>query len=133
VTEQTPDQWLATKFKGTDIIGVNDEKIGDVSDVLFQKDGRVVAYVISVGGFLGIGSKEVALVPTSFQVLPPTDRENMKLRLSMSKDELKAAPDFKPYNPPRSVTGGPGAPTTGQRPATPAPGERPMAPPPAAR
>ena len=135
VTEQTPDQWLATKFKGTDVMGTNNEKIGDVSDLLFDKDGKILAYVVGVGGFLGIGSKDVALAPASFKILPPTDKENMKLQLSMTKDELKAAPDFKPYNPPRTAAGGPvSAPTTGQAPRERAPAMAPAertAPPPA--
>jgi hypothetical protein len=132
VTEQKPDQILATKFKGTDVIGANNEKIGDVSDILFDKDAKVLAYVIGVGGFLGIGQKDVALAPTAFQLMPPTDRDNMKLQLSMTKDELKAAPDFKAYNPPRTAAGGSGnAPTTGQRDRAPA--TAPTSPPPAQR
>jgi sporulation protein YlmC with PRC-barrel domain len=131
VTEQKPDQMLASKFKGTDVIGTNNEKIGDVSDILFDKDGKVLAYIVGVGGFLGIGSKDVALMPTAFQVKPPTDKDNMKLQLAMTKDELKAAPDFKAYNPPRTAAGGTGsAPTTGQRPA---PAPAPASPPPAQR
>ena len=61
VTQQATDQWLASKFKGTDVIGSNNEKIGDVNDILFDRNGRIVAYVIGVGGFLGIGAKDVAL------------------------------------------------------------------------
>jgi len=136
ITEQTADQFLATKFKGTDVMGANNEKIGDVADLLFDKDNRILAYVISVGGFLGIGAKDVALTPATFKILPPTDRENMKLQLSMTKDELKAAPEFKPYNPPRTAAGGSGsAPTTGQGPRERAPVTAPpvTAPPPAQR
>jgi hypothetical protein len=128
VTAQTPDQLLATKFKGTDVMGTDNAKIGDVADVLFDKDGKVLAYVVGVGGFLGIGSKDVALAPSSFQVMPPTDKDNMKLQLAMTKDELKAAPEFKPYNPPRTAAGGTGsAPTTGQG-SAPAPRPAPTAP-----
>src|SRR5215213_3590544 len=132
VTEQKPDQMLASKFKGTDVIGTNNEKIGDVSDILMDKEGKALAYIVGVGGFLGIGQKDVALMPTAFQVMPPTDRDNMKLQLSMTKDELKAAPEFKAYNPPRTAAGGTGsAPTTGQRDRAPA--TAPASPPPAQR
>jgi len=111
VTAQASDQWLATKFKGTDVMGTSNEKIGDVTDMLFDKDGKILAYVISVGGFLGIGSKEVAIAPTSFQTIPATDRESAKLKLAMTKDELKAAPDFKTYTAPTTGMGrGPAAP-----------------------
>jgi sporulation protein YlmC with PRC-barrel domain len=105
VTEQKSDQLLASKLKGTNVMGSTDEKIGDVSDILFDKDGKVLAYVVGVGGFLGIGSKDVALSPQSFQIVPANDRESMKLKVAMSKDELKSAAEFKPYKEPSSTTG----------------------------
>ncbi len=104
VTTQTADQWLASKFKGTDVIGTDDKKIGDVSDVLFDKDKKVLAYIVGVGGFLGIGSKDVAVDPTAFQTVAGKDASDYKLRLSMTKDELKAAPAFEPYQAPRPVS-----------------------------
>jgi hypothetical protein len=109
VTQQSADQWLATKFKGTDVIGSNNEKIGDVNDLLIDQNGRIVAYIVGVGGFLGIGQKDVALAPAAFQVQPKTDREELKLKLAMTRDELKNAPEFK------AAASRP-APTTGQAP-----------------
>lgn len=110
VTQQASDQWLATRFKGTDVIGSNNEKIGDVNDILFDRNGRIMAYVIGVGGFLGIGAKEIALAPAAFQIQPATDREELKLKLAMTRDDLKNAPEFKPAAASRP------APTTGQAP-----------------
>ena len=104
VTKQTSDQWLASKFKGTDVIGADDKKIGDVSDILFDKDKKILAYIVGVGGFLGIGAKDVAIAPSSFQTVAGRDATDMKLRLSMTKDELKAAAAFEPYQPPRPVS-----------------------------
>ena len=104
VSKQSSDQWLASKFKGTDVIGADDKKIGDVSDILFDKDKKILAYVVGVGGFLGIGAKDVAIDPASFQSVPGKDAHDLKLRLSMTKDELKAAPAFEPYAPPRPVS-----------------------------
>jgi hypothetical protein len=110
VTSQKPDQWLASNFKGTDVVGSDDKKIGDVSDVLFNKNGRVEAYVISVGGFLGMGAKHVALAPSSFEVVPGTQGGADKLKLSASVDELKQTQNFTPYQPPRSATTGSASP-----------------------
>ena len=104
VTKQSSDQHLASKFTGTDVIGADDAKIGDVSDVLFDKDHKVIAFIVGVGGFLGIGAKDVAIAPSSFQAVPGKDATDMKLRLSMTKDELKAAPTFERYQPPRPVS-----------------------------
>ena len=119
INSQRQDQYLASKFKGTDVIGTDDKKIGDVSDILFDKDGKIEAYVVGVGGFLGIGSKDVALAPSAFQVVAgdKSKNESDKLRLSMTKDELKQASNFEPYKAPSSTTG---MGSTGSRPLSPA-------------
>jgi hypothetical protein len=112
VTSQKPDQMLASKFSGTDVLGPDDKKIGDVSDILFDKDGKIEAYVISIGGFLGVGSKDVALAPSSFQIVKGTNGAADKLKISMSQDQLKQMASFEPYQPPRPTTTGtaPGGP-----------------------
>ena len=123
ISTQKPDQFLASKFKGTDVVGNDNEKIGDVSDILFDKAGKIEAFVISVGGFLGMGSKDVALAPASFQVVSgdKSKNESDKLKLSMTKDQLKQAANFEPYKEPRATTGmGAGSP----RPASPPPASR---------
>lgn len=125
VSSQNPDQWLASKFKGTDVVGADDKKIGDVSDILFDKDGKIEAFVVSVGGFLGVGSKDVALAPTAFNVVKGTEGSSDKLKLAMSKDELKQAQNFEPYKAPQATTGagsrsgGTSGASGGMRPATP--------------
>ena len=107
INAQSPDQWLASKFKGTDVVGNDNEKIGDVSDILFDKAGKIEAFIVGVGGFLGIGAKDVAIPPNSFQVVAgdKSKNEEDKLKLSMTKDQLKQAANFEPYNPPRATTG----------------------------
>jgi PRC-barrel domain protein len=116
IAAQKPDQLLGSKFKGTDVLGPDDQKVGDVSDVLFEKNGaKIEAYIVSVGGFLGIGSKDVALAPSAFQIVPgdPNSATNSdpKLKISMTKDQLKEAPNFEPYKEPnRATTGTGGAP-----------------------
>jgi hypothetical protein len=116
IDEQKPDQFLASSFKGTDVLGADDKKIGDVNDILFERDGSVKAYVVGVGGFLGIGAKSVALAPCSFQVVPGKDPSDTKLKLSMSKDELKQAASFKPYKAPAPTTTGMSPRANGARP-----------------
>jgi|SRR5215510_1905356 len=117
VAAQKPDQMIASKFKGTDVVGDDNQKVGDVSDILFAKDGsKIDAYVISVGGFLGIGSKDVALPPTAFQMVPgdsgSATGSSPKLKISMNKDQLKQAPNFEPYKQP-STTGTGGSTSSG--------------------
>ena len=106
VNAQKPDQMLSSKFIGTDVIGANDEKIGDVSDILFDRNGMVHAYIVGVGGFLGIGAKDVAIEPSSFQLVKGENNAADKLRLSMTKDQLQQAAAFEPYSEaPRTTTG----------------------------
>jgi hypothetical protein len=57
-----------------------------------------------------MGAKDVALAPTSFDVVPGQNGAADKLKVSMSQDELKQAQNFAPYQPPRPTTTGSGAP-----------------------
>ncbi len=103
------------------MIGADNEKIGDVSDILFDKTGKIEAFIVSVGGFLGMGAKDVAMAPAAFQVVTgdKSKNEEDKLKVTMTKDQLKQAANFEPYNPPRTTTGMGGA--TRPAPAAPAP------------
>jgi len=118
VSSQKPDQWLASKFKGTDVLGSDGQSIGDVSDILFDKSGKVEAFIISVGGFLGVGAKEVALAPNSFDVVRGQNGAADKLKVSATKDQLKDAQNFARYEPPRpTATTGTGGGPGGMRPS----------------
>lgn len=71
----------------------SNSKIGDVRDVLLSADGKVSALIIGVGGFLGMGEKDVA-VP--FDAIKHTTRDGkVYLTMDASKDELKAAPGMR--------------------------------------
>ena len=68
-------------------------KIGEIMDVLLSADGKVNALIIGVGGFLGMGEKDVA-VP--FSAVKHTLRDGkVYLTLDTTKDALKAAPGLK--------------------------------------
>ena len=136
VSSQSADQFVFTKFKGTDVLGPDNAHIGDVDDVLFDKNGKVHALIIGVGGFLGIGEKNVAIDMGAFQIVTgdgartttgSTDPGNLKLKVAWTKDQLKAAPAFEYYREPARTTTTPGtSPTTGAapRPQSPAPAPR---------
>ena len=51
----------AENLQGKRVYGANNEDIGEISDVLLTQDGQIDAFVVDVGGFLGIGEKEVAI------------------------------------------------------------------------
>ena len=107
VASQKPSQWLASNFTGTDVVGSNGKKIGEVSDILIdKKTHQITAYVVSTGGFLGMGAKKVAIAPGSFKVQQGTNGKPDKLKLSMNQKQLKQAQNFKPYQKPKPITTG---------------------------
>lgn len=53
--------WRASKLMGVDIYGPDNEKVGDVTEVLIDKTGKITGVTVGVGGFLGIGTKDVAV------------------------------------------------------------------------
>ena len=59
--EMKPGQWRATKLTGVNVYNNNNEKIGDVNELIVGRDGKVEAVVIGVGGFLGMGEHNVAM------------------------------------------------------------------------
>lgn len=54
-------KWRTSKLIGVDIYGPDDKKVGDVTEVIMDKTGKVEMVTVGVGGFLGIGSKDVAI------------------------------------------------------------------------
>jgi sporulation protein YlmC with PRC-barrel domain len=92
----------------------SDNKIGEVMDVLLDKEGKVNALIVGVGGFLGIGEKDVAVPFTAVQ-FKPKDNNKWYMVMNTTKDALKNAPGYKydrnttawiPENAP-ATTGGP--------------------------
>src|SRR5262245_66621589 len=82
-----------THFYKESVYDPSDAKIGEVSDLLVDHDGKVAAAIVAVGGFLGVGEKDVA-VP--FRALHRTQKDNKwRLVMNTTKDELKSAPGFK--------------------------------------
>jgi len=82
-----------TNYYKQNVYDPSDAKIGEISDVLVGKDGRVEAFIISVGGFLGMGEKDVA-VP--FAAVRASERNGTwYLTMNATKDSLKEAHGYK--------------------------------------
>jgi sporulation protein YlmC with PRC-barrel domain len=61
MTQEQPGQWRASKLEGLDVYNQNNEKIGDISELLVDSSGKIQAVVVGVGGFLGMGERDVAI------------------------------------------------------------------------
>jgi len=91
---QDDDSILATSMLGTSVYAPNDEVVGDINDIIVNTDGTVQGVVIGVGGFLGLGEKNVAVTMKSLTLMPETDGSVPRLVLNSTKEELEAAPEF---------------------------------------
>ena len=91
-----PDQVLASAVIGKTVYTGSDEEgeaIGDVNDVVINADGGAEALVVGVGGFLGIGEKDVAV---NFDRVSWSDRDGQRIIVvTATKEELQAAPPFE--------------------------------------
>jgi sporulation protein YlmC with PRC-barrel domain len=121
MTREAPGQWRASKLIGLNVYNNDSEKIGDISELIVNRAGKIEAIVVGAGGFLGLGEHDVAVpysqiawsdqpVAASRNTIPPVTtgaadaaRRNSDSPqsypnhavLNMTKDQLKAAPEFK--------------------------------------
>ena len=91
-TEQ--GEWRASTLIDTKVTNAAGETIGDINDVLIDKDGKVAAVVLGVGGFLGMGERHAAVTFSSLQLTRDANG-NPLVRVDVTKDQLKAQPEWK--------------------------------------
>ncbi len=92
--DQQPSDRLASKLIGTDIQNGSKDTIGSVADIVLDENNKVRSYIVSVGGFLGIGSKYVAVDPSVMQISRDKD-DKLTIVIDTDKDQLKAAPEYR--------------------------------------
>lgn len=125
ITKRDANTWRASELMGKNVYASNNEDIGEIGDILLNKDGRVIGVVLDVGGFLGLGETHVAVPMNALQiqdnasatsgsgmpnpgVTPGTDTRNDRtatrttaqdgpdrIVLIVTKAQLEAAPKFK--------------------------------------
>jgi hypothetical protein len=94
VTQQPDNEWLARVFLGQAVQNVAGDTIGDISDLVFDRQGHISTAVIGVGGFLGIGEKSVG-VPFSALTFKVGSNGERIIVVALSKQDLTQAPGFK--------------------------------------
>jgi sporulation protein YlmC with PRC-barrel domain len=61
MTQMPQDLMRGSRLMGVDVYGADNQKIGDIDEILMDRQGKVHGIVVGVGGFLGIGQKDVAI------------------------------------------------------------------------
>ncbi|WP_312797888.1 PRC-barrel domain-containing protein [Tianweitania sp.] len=80
-------------LEGTTVYGAEDANVGDIGDVVLTQDGKVDAIIIDVGGFLGIGEKQVAVGFDNLKFLQDEDGDRY-LYTTFTKEQLEAQPEY---------------------------------------
>ncbi|ANW05515.1 hypothetical protein LMTR13_12800 [Bradyrhizobium icense] len=85
---------LSSRIVGLEVRNTADDAIATIEDIAFNENG-IDGYILSVGGFLGIAGRYVAVHSSSIDLT--YDRANNQWRATMnaSAEQLKAAPEFK--------------------------------------
>ncbi|MDQ6433598.1 PRC-barrel domain-containing protein [Mesorhizobium sp. LHD-90] len=90
LTEMPAGDIRSEELVGTTVYGANDADLGEIGDVVLTRDGKVDAIIIDVGGFLGVGEKEVAIGMDNLAFM--TDKDGNKyLYTTFTKEQLDAA------------------------------------------
>ena len=93
MTGEPGDSVSVTEYYKQNVYDTSDNTIGEVSDVLLDKEGHVTAVILSVGGFLGLGAKYVS-VP--FNALRITEKDGKRyLVMDATKEALTSAPGYQ--------------------------------------
>lgn len=88
-----PSGLLASNLIGTTVYSQDDQSIGDINDIILSQEGQATQVIVGVGGFLGMGEKDVVLDMSKLQIAA-TDDGNVKVMTQTSQEELKNLPAF---------------------------------------
>jgi PRC-barrel domain len=104
---QAADEWLASQLRGTAVVGADNQRIGEVVDVLLDRSGKARAFVVGMGGVMGLGAKEIAIDLSQFHDMPAAAGTGARaeLKVPLTRDQLAAVPEFKSLPVPDATTG----------------------------
>ena len=88
---------LSSNVIGLDVYNSDSKSIGQIKDIAMNLRGRTEAYIVSVGGFLGMGEHYVAVNPADIKVSYNGSDKKWHATMNATADQLKSAPGFK-YN-----------------------------------
>lgn len=80
------------------VYDVNDNDVGDVTDMIFDQEGKITDIVIDFGGFLGIGSNQVSLEFKELTVMADEGYKDVRLYVDATKEEIQNLPEYEVTN-----------------------------------
>jgi hypothetical protein len=91
------DNREASGILGRAVLSAANENMGRIIDVIVDQNGRVRAAIIDFGGFLGVGSRKIAVDWNALHFSP--DKEHNRIILELTRDQVKAAPEYQEGKP----------------------------------
>jgi hypothetical protein len=95
-TEQAlaaPEGFLASNIIGSTVYSQDDQSIGDINDIILSPEGQPSQVIVGVGGFLGLGEKDVILDMSKLKIAA-TESGKVKIVVQTTPEELKNMPAF---------------------------------------
>ncbi len=86
---------LSENVVGLDVYNGQNNDIGKIHDIIVASDQTVKGFILSVGGFLGMGTHYVAVDPGAVSITYDDANRTWRATMNATKDQLKAAPEFK--------------------------------------
>ena len=83
---------------GKEVRSAADENMGRIVDVIVDRTGQVRAAIIDFGGFLGVGSRKIAVAWNALR-FPRDPKQGERIALELTRDQVRAAPEFKEDKP----------------------------------
>jgi hypothetical protein len=83
---------------GREVVSNANENMGRIADVIVDHHGQVRAAVIDFGGFLGVGTRKIAVEWAALH-FPPPDKPDARITLELTRDQVKAAPEYQDGKP----------------------------------
>lgn len=83
---------------GNEVRSVNNESMGRIADVIVDGEGKPRAVIIDFGGFLGVGSRKIAVDWKALHFVPGASKR-YSIALELTKEQVKAAPEYKEGQP----------------------------------
>ena len=90
---QTAEELRTSQLVGSKVYNNANDNIGSIEDIILKPDGSIDEVVLSVGGFLGMGDKYVAVPFSDLKIT--RDGSSLKIVTLATKDSLKALPDYQ--------------------------------------
>ncbi len=85
----------ADDLEDAPVYGADDEKVGEIDELLISDDGKIERVVINVGGFLGLGEKPVAVTFDELQILKDEDGDDVRIYIDSTEERLESQPKYE--------------------------------------